>query len=371
MCGGARALPLLLSLLLLSGCAAMGPAVGPAGVGQVAESAPALWAGTSSGDAMGGKAAPPAIPVNRGTPVTDENFPDLVSKYRPNELGRVLVLEYHDFKNVEERWARRWDNFRKDLETLYAKGYRAVNLLDYLGSNMSLPAGTSPVIFTFDDGLESQVKLIQRDGKWEADPESAVGLMLQFQREHPDFGAAGTFYVNFTPAPFHDVGTWQAKIRFLTEHGFEVANHSLYHDDLSSLTSEGVLESLGEQVLHMREVLPEYDGSTLALPFGIWPEDQDLAIHGTYKGVTYKHRAVLLVGSDPVYSPYDKRLDVMALPRVQAIDSEFERWLPFLDDYRYISDGDPATVVIPNDMADKLNQTAVQGKQVRTYEAAN
>jgi hypothetical protein len=128
-----------------------------------------------------------------------------------------------------------------------------------------------------------------------------------------------------------------------------------------------VREALGSQVKAIREALPDYDGSSLALPFGIWPQNQKLAIQGEWQGVTYNHRAVLLVGSDPVYSPYDSRLDVMALPRVQAIDSEFERWMPFLDQYRYISDGDPDTVVIPESFREHLNAQAVAGKKVRTY----
>ncbi|MFZ5823816.1 MAG: hypothetical protein ACOY94_05745, partial [Bacillota bacterium] len=31
------------------------------------------------------------------TPVTDENFAALVQTHRPNEMGRVLILEYHHF----------------------------------------------------------------------------------------------------------------------------------------------------------------------------------------------------------------------------------------------------------------------------------
>lgn len=312
-------------------------------------------------------ADPPAPPEPWITRVTDANFADLVDKYKPNELGRVLILEYHDFKDVEERWARRWDNFRKDLETLYAKGYRAVNLMEYLYDDMKLPAGTSPVIFTFDDSLLSQVKLVEKDGKVEADPQSAVGIMLQFKEEHPDFGAAGTFYANFTPVPFREREHWQKKIKFLVDNGFEIGNHAVFHENLGELSDAGVQEALAEQVRLMREVLPEYDGATLALPFGIMPENEKLAREGEHNGIRYKHRAVLLVGADPVYSPYDKRLDVMALPRVQAIDSEFERWYPFLDEHRYISDGDPDTVVVPEGLDRHLNEQAVQAKKVRTY----
>jgi len=40
----------------------------------------------------------------------------------PNELGRVMILEYHKIDYPEERWTRTPENFRRDLETLYAKG---------------------------------------------------------------------------------------------------------------------------------------------------------------------------------------------------------------------------------------------------------
>ena len=36
----------------------------------------------------------------------------------PNELGRIMVLEYHKIDYPEERWTRTPENFRRDLETL-------------------------------------------------------------------------------------------------------------------------------------------------------------------------------------------------------------------------------------------------------------
>src|SRR2546425_10613876 len=46
----------------------------------------------------------------------------------PNELGRVMILEYHKIDYPEERWTRTPENFRRDLETLYARGYRLIAL---------------------------------------------------------------------------------------------------------------------------------------------------------------------------------------------------------------------------------------------------
>ena len=36
----------------------------------------------------------------------------------PNELGRVMILEYHKIDYPENRWTRTPENFRRDLETL-------------------------------------------------------------------------------------------------------------------------------------------------------------------------------------------------------------------------------------------------------------
>src|SRR4051812_37395112 len=44
----------------------------------------------------------------------------------PNELGLIPVLEYHLVGDREWRWGRERSRFRKDLETLYARGYRPV-----------------------------------------------------------------------------------------------------------------------------------------------------------------------------------------------------------------------------------------------------
>jgi len=50
----------------------------------------------------------------------------------PNELGRVMILEYHKIDQPEERWTRTPDNFRRDLERLWERGYRLVALNDFL-----------------------------------------------------------------------------------------------------------------------------------------------------------------------------------------------------------------------------------------------
>ncbi|MGH7418303.1 MAG: hypothetical protein ACREKB_11060, partial [Candidatus Rokuibacteriota bacterium] len=89
---------------------------------------------------------------------------------RPNELGRVMILEYHKIDYPEERWTRTPENFRRDLETLYARGYRLLALNDLLDGRITLPAGTTPVVLTFDDSSPGQFRYLQRNGDLEIDP---------------------------------------------------------------------------------------------------------------------------------------------------------------------------------------------------------
>src|SRR5687768_196837 len=46
----------------------------------------------------------------------------------PNELGRIMVLEYHRLGTPEGEWFRTLENFRKDLQALYQAGYRPVTM---------------------------------------------------------------------------------------------------------------------------------------------------------------------------------------------------------------------------------------------------
>ena len=81
----------------------------------------------------------------------------------PNELGRVMILEYHKIDYPEARWTRTPENFRRDLATLYAKGYRLIALGDLL-ERIMLPAGTTPIVLTFDDSSPGQFRYIEQNG---------------------------------------------------------------------------------------------------------------------------------------------------------------------------------------------------------------
>ena len=94
-----------------------------------------------------------------------------------NEAGRVMILEYHKIDYPEERWTRTPENFRRDLEGLYARGYRLQSLNALLEGRITVPAGTTPVVLTFDDSSPGQFRYVERNGTLEIDPKSGVGVL--------------------------------------------------------------------------------------------------------------------------------------------------------------------------------------------------
>ncbi|MFZ5942904.1 MAG: polysaccharide deacetylase family protein [Bacillota bacterium] len=288
---------------------------------------------------------------------------------KANEAGQIMILEWHVIGEKEDRWARTYTNFRKDLETLYAKGYRLVSLRDVVTNNINIEAGFTPVVLTFDDGTEGHFRYLEQDGKRIIDPNSAVGILKDFAEEHPDFGLEATFYINYY-TPFKQKDSWQDKMRAVVEMGMDLGNHTVNHPKLSTLPKEKVEEELGKMAKMVQEVVPGYELDTLALPHGISPKDVNWAVEGEYQGVKYHNKAILLVGSGPIKSPVVKGYDFTRLPRIQVFQEEFDKWLNYFEtnpDKRYISDGDPNTISIPETEKEKIDDGKLGDKELQVY----
>src|SRR5438034_10949596 len=91
-----------------------------------------------------------------------------------NELGRLMILEYHKVDYPEERWTRTPENFRRDLDTLYTRGYRLQSLTGLIEGKITVPAGTTPIVLTLDDSSPGQFRYTVKDGKVESDPKRAA-----------------------------------------------------------------------------------------------------------------------------------------------------------------------------------------------------
>ncbi|CAN5746674.1 polysaccharide deacetylase family protein [soil metagenome] len=278
----------------------------------------------------------------------------------PNELGRIPVLEYH-LIGAEGRWGRSPENFRADLELLYARGYRPISLRDLAAGDMDLPAGTSPVVFTFDDASPGQFSYVEEDGELRIDPRSAVGIWLDFARDKPEWPNKAVFCMlsgaEAGRSFFGDKGIegqkteWRhRKVAFLAEHGFELCNHTLWHANLARYGDDMVQEQIARLQLAVDSAVPGYRIRSFALPLGEWPKNRELAARGSWtdprtgKTTSYEHDVVLLVAGGPTRSPHDPEYDGMRVMRVQVYGDELVKVLDRLDrdGTRYVSEGNPA-----------------------------
>ena len=279
----------------------------------------------------------------------------------PNELGRVMILEYHKIDYPEERWTRTPENFRRDLETLYTRGYRLLALNDLLDGRINVPAGTTPVVLTFDDSSPGQFRYVARDGQLEIDPKSGIGVLEAFIRERPDFGRAATFYVlpgASRPNKLFNQDEYAGKkLQFLVAHGYEIGNHTLWHANLGNYEEPVVRGQIAEAQVWIQRHVPDYRPRTLALPHGVYPKDVTWAVRGTAKGSSYQHDAILMVAGGAAPSPFARNFDALHLPRIQAVEHDLAYWLGYFEKHpgeRFVSDGDPAAVTVHGAQRDRL-----------------
>ncbi len=291
-----------------------------------------------------------------------------------NEAGRIMILMYHEIGEPEDVWCRTPDNFRKDLETLYEAGYRLISMGDLLDGNIDVPAGCSPVVLTFDDGNAGQFRYIEKDGRQVIDPDCAVAILEDFYAAHPDFGLAATFYIYYDN-PFRQYELVQQKLEYLVEKGFEIGNHCYTHGVLSRLSPEEARRELALHVKRTQEYLPGYNVRSLALPKGELPKDMSYVIKGSYEGTAYHNEGILLVGAEPAPSPFTVKFDPSALPRVRASETDVAGyglydWLEQLSknpDLRYVSDGNPSTVVVPEKLAEQIDRFRLGSRTLIPY----
>jgi peptidoglycan/xylan/chitin deacetylase (PgdA/CDA1 family) len=289
----------------------------------------------------------------------------------PNELGRVMILEYHRIDYPEHRWTRTPENFRRDLETLYVRGYRLVNLNDVLDGRIAAPAGTTPVVLTFDDSSPGQFRYLERTGTVEIDPKSGLGVLEAFIAQRPDFGRAATFYVlpgASRPNRLFDQPEYEArKLQYLVSRGYEIGNHTLWHANLGKYDAATVRGQIAGAQEWIQRHVPDYRIRTLALPHGVFPREVGWALRGEAKGVAYRHDAILMVAGGAAPSPFARSFDPTRLPRIQAIDQDLGHWLAYFEKHpteRFVSDGDPTTVTIPSGRRDRLKSSLGNGLKV-------
>jgi hypothetical protein len=271
-----------------------------------------------------------------------------------NATGRVLILEYHLIGDKDSRWGRSREGFRRDLQLLYDRGYRPITVAELVDGSFALPAGLSPVVFTFDDASPGQFRYIETKGKLTIDPASGLGLWLDFAATHPGWSPRATFCL--LPAASHghaffgDKGiqgqrtAWRfPKLRDLAARGFELCVHTLWHANLGTLSDAAVQEQIARSVLAVDSAVPGYRVRTFALPLGIWPKNRSLAQAGSWRDpktgrvISYAFDAVLQVSGGPAVARGAPGFNPGSLPRVQVIGDNLRQELDRIESTRYVA----------------------------------
>jgi peptidoglycan/xylan/chitin deacetylase (PgdA/CDA1 family) len=305
--------------------------------------------------------------------------------FLPNESGEIPIIMFHRFietyeENTEKYYTTTFTEFEALLQTLYDAGYRLISMEDFIDCNIKVPAGTMPMVFTFDDGTPGQFNLIKEGGSLKVNPKSAVGIMMAFNEKHPDFGLKGIFYVNMDIGnnTFDGEGTLTERFEILQSLGFELGNHTWGHvkyTEPKNNSAQKIQESLGKNQEKADEILPGLRFYSLALPYGSLP-DKSLYKYlesGSYNGIEYKNESIMAVGANPSVPSISKNYNSLYVRRIRAQgrvaeDGDLTWWLPRMTSTRmFISDGDPSTIVVPEDKADKIILERLNGKELVTY----
>ena len=323
---------------------------------------PATGSAANSAGGASAAAGPAQMTAQLNNTVSGTPNPNRV----PNEMGRIMVLEYHLITDHNSDYARERGQFRKDLELLYNRGYRPVNMSDVLDKKLNLPRGLSPVVMVFDDASPEQFRYIEKNGKLEIDPTSGLGIWLDFRKTHPEWSNKAVFCLLNGAAAGHNFfgdrgiqgqkSNWRfQKVKWLAENGFELCDHTLWHAQLSKYPDAFVQEQIARNALAIDSAVPGYKIRSMALPQGLWPKNRALASKGSWtnpktgKTVSYDWPVVFEVSGGLMRSPYDPAFNPGKTPRIQVIGNAIESTMNKLEQSgnMYISDGDPSVVARP------------------------
>jgi len=300
------------------------------------------------------ESTPGASPSPAGASATSsagDIAPRPAGRLPSNHMGRIPILEYHVIGGAKNAlYTRTAESFRKDLEDVYARGYRPITVSQMLDKNFrDVPAGMSPVIFVFDDASAEQFSYIENNGKLDLDPTSGMGIWQDFAKTHPDWknratfcmlngGAAGHNFFGDGPKYRGQHKQWRfQKVKWLADNGFELCGHTLWHAMLNKYSDAVVQEQIARNIMGIDSAVAGYRVRTFALPYGIWPKNRELAWHGAWTdpktGQTHRYSfdAVLEVSGGPTRSPYDPQFNPHSITRIEAIGDDIKHQLDRLD----------------------------------------
>lgn len=300
---------------------------------------------------------------------------------KPNENGQIMVLMYHGIGDEEKTWTRHHENFKKDLEYLYSKGYRPISLEDFVNNNINTKAGYTPIVITFDDGRQNNFNIIEKNDEKVIDSKSAVAILENFNKEHPDFPLEATFFLN-GKNPFGQPELVEYKLNYIIDKGMDIGNHTINHNNMAidkNQDAEKIQKYIAKEVGFINSILPNYKVDTYALCNGGRPNDnlEKYLKKGQYENIQYNNIAILNVGWKPSASPIDKDFNPLSIHRVRASEMNVDNvgmydWLKYFENNpskKYISDGKPNIITIPEKEKDNIDKNKIEEKELYIYES--
>jgi hypothetical protein len=281
-----------------------------------------------------------------------------------NEMGLVLVLVYNEISpEPEDSSTRTPEQFRDDLALLESEGFFPISVGDLAAGDVDIPAGKSPVVISFDRSYPGQYRILD-DGT--LDPDCAVGIIRSFT-EAGYWRQRATFFCLLDVVPSDNVVFGQEehkmeKLRNLADWGFEIGSNTVTNLDLSKASAEDIKRELAQSQASLNDMLRgKATATSLALPYGHFPQDTALLAKGTFEDTTYEYTAAVGLDEGGAFtaSPFSTIFASMHILRIAPAGDSLAVAIDQLKSRRellYISDGDPTTVSAPYDLAPLLGE---------------
>ncbi len=316
--------------------------------------------------------------------------PEQYEEMGVDELGEIPVLMYHSVihsktsdeteytgGNVDEGgFERTADAFRKDLEFYYQNGYQCIRLEDYVDGKINCDAGKTPLVLTFDDGNANNcwVKGEDEEGNIIINKKCVIGILEEFKEKYPDFHVTATFFITWKL--FQQPEYNEKILSWLVDNGYDVGNHTRDHIDFTTIGTEESETEVGFMYDLFDQIIPDKYVKIVALPYGspyAWDhENIPHILTSTYNGKTYKTKSLMRVNWKANESPFLDGFEPRFIKRIRGYDNDgqefdIEQSFKELEKTRYISDGNPDTIVIPSSKKDLIGKYQTEDKQIIEY----
>ncbi|MGC8765495.1 MAG: hypothetical protein ACP5QT_06385 [Brevinematia bacterium] len=275
-----------------------------------------------------------------------------------NLPGRIPILEYHIIESpyvfsnyiltkkvIKDKKNSRFfvtsDELRTHLEMLYKNGFRNISLDEYLSLMKGetkqirrISPGARLYVLTFDDATFGQFDFINDEkGNILIDPDCAVGIMISFARNHPEFKLNAAFCIDFENVPFLQPEYVGKKLNLLLDYGFEIVNHTKNHRSLGKLFKKNP-ELVNFEIGKAMEFFEAYLGyrvtsiNKICYPNGdISPGLPEYIKKIRYNGREYNFVAALDAVGPLALNPNETNFNAYTIKRVEINSNTFIRYV--------------------------------------------